>query len=72
MNDNTNITAAEQVRAQQTSQGSPIVLIPALTQNILTIVSFLIGTSSFILGLKMQCRHRHHLHRCIIDHQQIF
>lgn len=32
----------------------PITLIPAITQNILTIVSFLIGTSSFILGLRMQ------------------
>ena len=32
----------------------PIVLIPAITQNILTIVSFLIGTSSFVLGLRIQ------------------
>lgn len=54
MDDNTNITAAEQTHAQQTSQGAPIVLIPAIIQNVLTIVSFLIGTSSFILGLKIQ------------------
>ena len=54
MDDNTNITAAEQARAQQTSQGAPIVLIPAITQNILVVVSFLIGTSSFILGLRIQ------------------
>ena len=32
----------------------PLVLIPAITQNILTIVSFLIGTSSFVLGLRIQ------------------
>jgi hypothetical protein len=32
----------------------PVELIPAITQNTLTIVSFLIGTSSFILGLRMQ------------------
>jgi len=44
------------VRAQQqqTSLGLPITIIPGLTQNVLTIVSFLIGTSSFILGLRMQ------------------
>ncbi len=32
----------------------PVTLIPALTQNTLTIVSLLIGTSSFILGLRIQ------------------
>jgi hypothetical protein len=43
------------------AQGSPteetrtsITLIPAITQNTLTIVSLLIGTSSFILGLRIQ------------------
>jgi hypothetical protein len=37
---------------EATSQdsGPPVTLIPALTQNTLTIVSLLIGTSSFILG----------------------
>lgn len=33
---------------------TPITLIPAITQNTLTIVSLLIGTSSFILGLRIQ------------------
>ena len=43
-------------RAQQqqlTNQGTPIAIIPGLTQNVLTIASFLIGTSSFILGLRI-------------------
>lgn len=44
----------QQQQQQLTSQGSPIALIPGLTQNVLTIVSFLIGTSSFILGLRIQ------------------
>jgi hypothetical protein len=44
----------QQQNQQLTSQGSPIALIPRLTQNVLTIVSFLIGTSSFILGLRIQ------------------
>jgi hypothetical protein len=44
----------QQQAAQLTIQGSPVALIPGLTQNILTIVSFLIGTSSFVLGLKIQ------------------
>jgi len=43
-----------QPQAQQTALGAPVVLIPAITGNILAIVSFLIGTSSFILGLKIQ------------------
>jgi hypothetical protein len=38
----------------QTTQGLPIVFIPAVTGNILAVVSFLIGTSSFILGLRIQ------------------
>ena len=33
---------------------TPIILIPAITQNTLTIASLLIGTSSFILGLRIQ------------------
>jgi hypothetical protein len=54
-----NNAAAQQQQQQQqpqsqTTQGVPIVFIPAVTQNILTIVSFLIGTSSFILGLRIQ------------------
>ena len=38
----------------QTSLGAPIVVVPAITQNHLTLVSFLLGTSSFILGLRIQ------------------
>jgi len=38
----------------QTSLGAPIGIVPAITQNLLTEVSFLIGTSSFILGLRIQ------------------
>ena len=44
----------QQQQQQQTSQGAPLALIPGLTGNILTTVSFFIGTSSFILGLKIQ------------------
>ena len=39
---------------QQQYTNTPIILIPGLTQNVLTIVSLLIGTSSFILGLRIQ------------------
>jgi hypothetical protein len=39
---------------QQPYTNTPITLIPGLTQNVLTIVSLLIGTSSFILGLRIQ------------------
>jgi ABC-type molybdate transport system permease subunit len=35
----------QQQQLPQTSQGLPIVIIPAITGNILTVVSFLIGTS---------------------------
>jgi hypothetical protein len=45
------------VHAEERSQqqiAAPVTLIPAITQNILTIVSLLIGTSSFILGLRIQ------------------
>ena len=38
----------------QTAQGLPIVIVPAIIGNILAVVSFLIGTSSFILGLRIQ------------------
>jgi hypothetical protein len=44
----------QQQQVQQTAQGSPIALIPGLTGNILAAVSFLIGTSSFILGQRIQ------------------
>jgi hypothetical protein len=38
----------------QTSLGAPIIVVPTITQNHLTLVSFLLGTSSFILGLRIQ------------------
>lgn len=54
--DNNNAVRAQQQqqRQQQTSQGAPLAIIPGLTGNILAVVSFLIGTSSFILGLRIQ------------------
>jgi hypothetical protein len=48
------VRAQQQQQQQQTSQGSPLPLIPGITGNILAVVSFLIGTSSFILGLRIQ------------------
>lgn len=39
---------------QETSLGAPVTIIPAITQNILTLVSLLVGTSSFLLGLRIQ------------------
>lgn len=45
---------AQQAQQAQTSQGLPIVIIPAITGNILAVVSLLIGTSSFVLGLRIQ------------------
>jgi hypothetical protein len=49
-------SSASYVLAQESPQyeSVPVTLIPAITQNILTIVSLLIGTSSFILGLRIQ------------------
>jgi hypothetical protein len=52
-------TAQQQQPPQQqsqpkTTQGLPIVIVPAIIGNILAVVSFLIGTSSFILGLRIQ------------------
>jgi hypothetical protein len=37
---------------EYTRTGAPLNIVPGLTSNILTGVSFLIGTSSFILGLR--------------------
>lgn len=48
----TSYVHAEERPQQQIA--APVPLIPAITQNILTIVSLLIGTSSFILGLRIQ------------------
>ena len=46
--------AQQQQPQPQTAQGLPIVIVPAIIANILAVVSFLIGTSSFILGLRIQ------------------
>jgi hypothetical protein len=46
--------AQQQQPQPQTAQGLPIVIVPAIIGNILAVVSFLIGTSSFILGLRIQ------------------
>jgi hypothetical protein len=40
--------------AQSTRSGAPIAVVPGITGNVLTVVSFLIGTSSFIIGLRIQ------------------
>ena len=42
------------ISGRDTTRYTPVTLIPAITQNILTVVSLLIGTSSFILGLRIQ------------------
>jgi hypothetical protein len=39
---------------EETSLGAPIAIVPAITQNLLTEVSFFVATSSFILGLRIQ------------------
>jgi hypothetical protein len=46
-------TAQQQLQLQ-TAQWLPIVIVPAIIGNILALISFLIGTSSFILGLRIQ------------------
>jgi hypothetical protein len=54
--DNNYIIKAQQMEQQmeKTRTGAPLAIVPGLTSNILTGVSFLIGTSSFILGLRIQ------------------
>ena len=54
--DNDYIIKAQQMEQQMeyTRTGVPLTIVPGLTSNILTGVSFLIGTSSFILGLRIQ------------------
>ena len=53
---NNNIIKAQEIEQQMeyTRTGAPLTIVPGLTSNILTGVSFLIGTSSFILGLRIQ------------------
>lgn len=48
------VVNAQQQSQSQTRIGAPLAIIPGLTGNVLTAVSFLIGTSSFILGLRIQ------------------
>ena len=48
------VSKAQQQLQSQTRTGAPLAIVPGLTGNILTAVSFLIGTSSFILGLRIQ------------------
>jgi len=48
------VVKAQQQSQSQTRIGAPLAIIPGLTGNVLTAVSFLIGTSSFILGLRIQ------------------
>ena len=43
-----------QQQNQSTRLRAPLPLIPGITGNVLTVVSFLIGTSSFIVGLRIQ------------------
>ena len=54
--DNNYVTKAQQKEQlmEYTRTGAPLNIVPGLTSNILTGVSFLIGTSSFILGLRIQ------------------
>jgi hypothetical protein len=53
--DNNYMVKAQQQQLQQlTRTGAPLAIVPGLTGNILTAVSFLLGTSSFILGLRIQ------------------
>lgn len=52
--DNNTVEAQQQNQTQQlTTRGFPISIIPSLSGNILGMVSFLIGTSSFILGQRI-------------------
>jgi hypothetical protein len=47
-------TSSVLVEEEIQQDSTPVTLIPAITQNILTIISLLIGTSSFVLGLRIQ------------------
>jgi hypothetical protein len=51
--DNNTVSAQQQTQSQLTRQGFPISMIPSLSGNILGMVSFWIGTSSFILGQRI-------------------
>ena len=52
--DNNTVRAQQQNQTQPlTARGFPISIIPSLSGNVLGMVSFLIGTSSFILGQRI-------------------
>jgi len=52
---NNTVSAQKQNQTVQfTRLGVPIAVVPGLTGNVLTVVSFLIGTSSFLVGLRIQ------------------
>lgn len=56
---------------QLSRNGAPIVLIPGITGNILTVVSFLIGTASFVLGLRLQTLTKDKLRLTDVDDKRI-
>ncbi|MDN5846327.1 MAG: hypothetical protein L0H53_08650 [Candidatus Nitrosocosmicus sp.] len=60
--DNNQILEAQQEQQlqPQTRTDAPLAIVPGLTGNIPTAVSFLIGTSSFILGLRIQSASKQH------------
>jgi hypothetical protein len=54
MEDNTARAQQQNQTLQFTRTGAPVAIVPGVTGNVLTVVSFLIGTSSFIVGLRIQ------------------
>lgn len=52
--DNTVSAQQQNHTVQFTKLGAPLAIVPGITGNVLTVVSFLIGTSSFIVGLRIQ------------------
>ena len=54
MEDNTARAQQQNQTLQFTKIGAPVAIVPGVTGNVLTVVSFLIGTSSFIVGLRIQ------------------
>ena len=52
---NSTVSAQKQNQTVQfTRLGVPISVVPGITGNVLTVVSFLVGTSSFLVGLRIQ------------------
>ena len=50
---------------QFTKLGAPLAIVPGITGNVLTVVSFLIGTSSFIVGLRIQNATKANQQQCL-------